>query len=191
MKTFIKNKIGNIYLIILTLIILPVNISFALPQPDLGNKSDSQNSNNSSVSESDLFYRFQYSGIKEEGNGKIQTKIGAVNALPDKTWQQTLANIIKILLNISGGLLLISTTVSGVIMITSTGNPDMTDKGKKLLIASIAGIVIVSVSYALVIGVSQLQIFQPGTAGNNSTSSNSTNSQTTTPNSGVAGGTTQ
>lgn len=173
MKKTLTKFILTVFTAIFTFTLAGTVFAVEKDEKTLGDsKGSSATSTTSSVSENDLFYRFQYSGVKESP-GNIQTKIGAVNALPDKTWQQTLAGIIRILLNISGGLLLVSTTISGVIMITSTGNPDMTDKGKKLLIASIAGIVIISVAYALVIGVSQLQIFQPGTAGSNTSSSSS------------------
>lgn len=125
-----------------------------------------------SVNESDLFYRFNYQGLKE-GPGNVQTKIGAVSALPNKTWQEALAGVIKIMLNISGGLILIAMTVGGVFMITAGGKEEMTTKGKTIVVYSIVGIVIISVAYALVVGVSQLQIFQAGTAGNSSGGSSS------------------
>lgn len=125
-----------------------------------------------SVNESDLFYRFNYQGLKE-GPGNVQTKIGAVSALPNKTWQEALAGVIKIMLNISGGLVLIAMTVGGVFMITAGGKEEMTTKGKTIVVYSIVGIVIISVAYALVVGVSQLQIFKAGTAGNSSSGSNS------------------
>jgi hypothetical protein len=189
-NTFIKA-------ILVTLVISNLSFSAALavdpPAPDTGNGTGGtagSNAANPSVSESDLFYRFNYQGLKE-GPGNVQTKIGAVSALPNKTWQETLAAIIKIMLNISGGLILIAMTVGGVFMVASGGKEEMVTKGKTIVIYSVIGIIIISVAYAVVIGVSQIQIFQPGTAGNNAVSGS--NSAPTAPaqGGGVAGGATK
>ncbi len=126
------------------------------------------------VKESDLFYQFSYTDPK----ANTGTKIAAVNALPKKDWQSTLTGIIKILLNISGGLTLLSFTVGGVMMIISQGNGDLLEKGKRITYYSVAGLVIIAVSYALVIGVSELNLVAPGSgAGGN----NPTSGQATTP----------
>ena len=114
--------------------------------------------------EDQLFYQFNY---QQQGGKDItsQTKIGAVNALPKDTWQQTLSNLVKTLLNISGSLTLVALTVGGVFMIIAHGSTDLLGKGKKILVYSIAGLIIIAVSYAIVIGVSELQFFTPGSTG--------------------------
>jgi|GEM_PF-606538 len=123
--------------------------SFALAQ------SDGQ------VTESELFYNFQYKNADTS-----TSKIGAVSRIVStKTWQQVLADVIKILLNISGALALLALTISGVTMITARGKPDLFDKGKKILGYALAGLVIIAVSYAIVVGVSDLQFFTPGAGG--------------------------
>ncbi len=115
--------------------------------------------------EDQLFYQFNY---QKQADGKditSQTKIGAVNALPKDTWQQTLSNLVKTLLNISGSLTLVALTVGGVFMIIAHGSTDLLGKGKKILVYSIAGLIIIAVSYAIVVGVSELQFFTPGSSG--------------------------
>lgn len=130
------------------------------------------------VSADDLFYRFEYQDPtkttpKEKAAASNAltdgTKIGTVNALPNVTWQKALTEIIKLLLNITGGLTLIAITIGGTMMVVSQGNPDLLEKGKKVTYYSIAGLVIIAVSYAIVIGVSELQFFSGGTAGGDAT----------------------
>ena len=88
-----------------------------------------------------------------------RTKLAAVNRLPNVPWQTALANIVKMLLNITGAITLVAFTVGGTMMVVSSGNTNMLEQGKKITMYSIAGLVIIAVSYALVIGVSELQIF--------------------------------
>ncbi len=116
-------------------------------------------SQDAGVSADELFQRFTYT---TETTG---TKLDAVNNLPQKDWKASLTSIIKILLNISGALTLLSFTVGGVMMIVSQGNGDLLEKGKRITYYSVAGLVIIAVSYAVVIGVSELQIFTPGAGG--------------------------
>ena len=112
----------------------------------------------------ELFYQFKYTNSTTTTSDG--SNIGAVNAIASsQSWQSVLAMIIKNLLNISGGLALICFTIAGVLMVTSRGKPDMFEKGKKLLTAAIAGLIIISISYALVLGVSNLQFFTAGAGG--------------------------
>jgi len=113
------------------------------------------------VTVNELLPQFTYTNTSSVAG----TKIGAVNALPHNDWRTTLTNIIKLLLNISGGLTLVSFTVGGVMMIISQGNGDLLNKGKQVTYYSIAGLIIIAVSYAVVIGVSELQFFTPGAGG--------------------------
>lgn len=110
---------------------------------------------NSAVSTDELFYNFKYGN-----NSSETTKIAAVNKIvSSKSWQTVVADIVKILLNISGALTLLAMTISGVLMVTARGNPEEFEKGKKLAIGAVAGLIIIAVSYAVVIGVSELQFF--------------------------------
>lgn len=159
-------KIPTIKIILATLgiftALLPI-IALAGPTdpavPPSGGTGGSGTPQAGSVKPEDLFYPFTYTNVKSISG----TNIGAVNAIvTTNSWQTVLANIIKMLLNISGGLALVAFTVAGVVMVTARGKPDVFEKGKKLIIAALAGLIIISISYALVIGVSSLQFFTPG-----------------------------
>ena len=134
----------------------------ATPDPPAGSSTaaggtGTATSKDAPVTANELLYQFNYKGTTPEQ--MAGTKIGAVNALPNTTWTKALAEIVKILLNISGALALLAFTVGGAMMVFSSGNGDLLEKGKKVTIYAIAGLIIIAVSYALVIGVSELQIF--------------------------------
>lgn len=156
-------KIGAISLI--------SSLIMALSMPIVLAQSDEQNNqqNQQEFDPTNLFRKFEYTDGNNAG-----TKIGAVANLPDTPWQTALAEVIKILLNISGAVALIAFTAGGVMMVVSNGNSDTLDRGKKVVIYAIAGLVIIAVSYALVIGVSELQFFTPGTTSNQTSSDGST-----------------
>lgn len=144
----------------------------------------SSSSKDGTVTEAELFYNFNYKNANTD-----TTKIGAVNRIvSNKTWQQVLSDVIKMLLNISGALALIALTVGGVFMVTARGKSDSFDKGKKIVGYAIAGLVVIAVSYAIVVGVSELQFFTPGTGG---TSTGSTTGTTTSTNAPAGGGAAQ
>jgi hypothetical protein len=121
-----------------------------------------------------LFRKFEYTNQDTTG-----TKIGAVAALPDASWQAALTSVIKILLNITGAIALIAFTAGGVMMVVSNGNSDTLDRGKKVVIYAMGGLIVIAVSYAIVIGVSELQFFTPGTATNESSGSTDNSSADT------------
>ena len=155
----------------LTFFLIP-NIAFSETPP-----SSTTQSQDGQVTEAELFYNFNYKNANTD-----TTKIGAVNRIVStKTWQQVLADVIKILLNISGALALLALTISGVTMITARGKPDLFDKGKKILGYALAGLVIIAVSYAIVVGVSDLQFFTPGAGGGAVTNNSSTPATSPTP----------
>lgn len=87
------------------------------------------------------------------------SKIDYVQQLPGGDWQSILTSVIKFVLGITGTLALISFTVAGVLFLTARGEEDQITKAKNLLIWSIAALGIIAVSYAIVLGVSQLKFF--------------------------------
>jgi hypothetical protein len=166
-------KIGVISL--MSFLVMALFMPFALAQGQENNQTQQE------FDPTDLFRKFEYTDGNNAG-----TKIGAVANLPDTPWQTALAGVIKILLNISGAVALVAFTAGGVMMIAANGNDDTLGRGKKVVIYAIAGLVIIAVSYALVIGVSELQFFTPGTASNQNTSDNGTSTDSSS-NSGEPG----
>lgn len=120
-----------------------------------------------------LFQQYTYKG--ENTESMSQTNIQAVNKLANKkSWTTILSGIIKVLLNISGGLALLSFTAGGVMFISARGSSDLIDKAKKLLFYSLIGLIIIAAAYGLVYGVANLQFFTAGTGQTNTTGNSST-----------------
>lgn len=163
-KTARKSIRSILLAMIITMLMLPglclTAFGQAPPPANSGSGTATPPKSEVTVTADDLLYQFNYKGTTEEQ--MAGTKIGAVNALPRATWTKTLAEVIKMLLNITGGLALLAFTVGGTMMVLSSGNGDLLEKGKKITITAIAGLVIIAVSYALVIGVSELQLLAPG-----------------------------
>lgn len=133
-----------------------------------GSTGSTGSSQSSGATTDQLFTRFTYTNASTD-----KTKIGAVNKLPDQPWQVVLASVVKTLLNISGGLTLLALTLGGTYMITARGDTGTLDKGKKIVAYAIGGLIVIAVSYAVVVGVSELQFFTPGTAGGSGSTSGS------------------
>lgn len=171
MKTAVRTNrptrtFGTALLTMLVLALLLPAVTFAQAPPPANptgsgtsgtGSTGTPTSQDATVTANELLYQFNYKGTTPEQ--MAGTKIGAVNALPNTTWTKALAEIVKILLNISGALALLAFTVGGAMMVFSSGNGDLLEKGKKITVYAIEGLVIIAVSYALVIGVSELQIF--------------------------------
>lgn len=161
----IVNKfISTIRILLVTIALfgltLPLLTSAQTPPP-----ASEDSSLSATATPDELFYKFSY-GTSSGGQNATGTNIGAVNAIATtNSWQIVLANVVKTLLNVSGGLALIALTVGGVFMVTARGKPEQIDKGKKIVVFAVTGLIIIAVSYALVIGVSSLQFFTPGAGG--------------------------
>lgn len=161
-KNIFKKSIFTLLLgIIITLNSLPLVVQAAPGDPPATPPSGDTDVAN--PTEDQLLQQFKYKDTSAADTAK--TKIGAVNALPHNTWQAALTGLVNILLNIAGALTLLALTVGGVFMITAHGSTDMLDKGKKIVLYAIGGLIVIAVSYAIVIGVSSLQFFTPGTPG--------------------------
>ena len=168
MKNPVRQTVKKLFLALtITMLMLPglclagPNDPVAPPPTNSGGGAAAATTPANAVTTDELLYQFNYVGTTPAE--MAGTKIGAVNALPRATWTKTLAEVIKMLLNITGGLALLAFTVGGTMMVLSSGNGDLLEKGKKITIYAIEGLVIIAVSYALVIGVSELQVFTPGT----------------------------
>ncbi len=88
------------------------------------------------------------------------SKISLVNQLPASNWRVIVADIIKMILAVTGSLAVVSFTVGGVMMVTARGSEDVISKAKSILYMSILALVIIAVSYGVVVGITQLEFFQ-------------------------------
>lgn len=82
--------------------------------------------------------------------------IGVVQQLPSGSWTAILAGIVQFVLAITGSLALVSFTYGGITMITAMGKDDQITKGKGILMWSVLALIIIAVSYAIVLGITQL-----------------------------------
>ncbi|MEZ4087566.1 MAG: hypothetical protein R3B71_04525 [Candidatus Gracilibacteria bacterium] len=94
------------------------------------------------------------------GETKNASKVALVDQLPDGSWAQILSGIVQLMLGITGSLALIAFTVGGVMLVTAQGSEERVDKAKKILLWSILALVVIASSYAIILGVSQLEFFQ-------------------------------
>ena len=89
------------------------------------------------------------------------SKAKLVEGLPTGTWQEILSDAVKLLLGISGTLSLASFTIGGVLLLTAQGDETKVGNAKKLIMWSLLALGIIATSYAIVLGVSQLQFLGP------------------------------
>ncbi len=90
--------------------------------------------------------------------GETGSKISYLGRLPGGDWRYILSNVIQMILGITGSLALISFTVGGVMMITGQGNEETIGKAKGIMLWSVAALVIIAASYAIVLGITQLAL---------------------------------
>ena len=86
------------------------------------------------------------------------SKIKYVDALPNDSWQVVLSGVIQLILGVTGSLAFVAFTVGGVMMVTSQGNEEQITKGKGVILYSVLALVIIAASYAIVLGITQLNL---------------------------------
>ncbi len=139
------------------LLLLGAGISALTASVTLADDTTNTTTPTAPTSVNDLFRPFNYTSGAPNGD---QSKIGIVSNIAKSTssdWQTTLTNIIKFLLQITGGIAFISFTYAGILMVSARGNEDQIKKGKGILVWSILALGIIALSYAIVLGISQLQ----------------------------------
>lgn len=90
------------------------------------------------------------------------SKLSLVKNLPNPSggWTVILGSVIQLILTITGALTFIAFTAGGVLMVTARGDENQITQAKTILFWSIVAIIIISVSYAVVVGLTQLRFFQ-------------------------------
>jgi len=103
---------------------------------------------------------FQLAPPPTTDNPKAPSKIALVYNLPKGDWTQIMAQVINLVLGISGSLAFAAFTYGGVMMVTAQGNDEQIRKGKNILYWSLLALAIIAASYGIVVGITQLQFFQ-------------------------------
>lgn len=87
-----------------------------------------------------------------------ESKLVLVSNLPSDSWQVVLSGVIQLILGITGSLAFIAFTVGGIMMVTSQGNEERITKGKTIILYSVLALIIIATSYAIVLGITQLNL---------------------------------
>ncbi len=100
----------------------------------------------------DLFKKYRTGGLSE------YNELNNTANLPDPDLFELIIEVIQIILRISGILIFLGFTVSGIMFIMSRGEGDGTllEKAKKTVTYTAIGAVIIMVSYAVVYGITTL-----------------------------------
>jgi hypothetical protein len=88
------------------------------------------------------------------------------------TISELILRILKYLLYLAGALGVVALVVGGFMYITSAGNEEQAEKGKKVLINAIIGVVVVILSFAIVTIITNLVTGGSPSAGSESSSGN-------------------
>jgi len=102
------------------------------------------------------------SSIKPKDTDKSITEenLATYEGLPDVTYQGIFRTVIKTVLYLSGILATIGLIVAGVMFLSSSTNEENLVKARKILVYIVMGIVIISVSYAVVTGILKIKLVQ-------------------------------
>jgi hypothetical protein len=86
----------------------------------------------------------------ESVNGVCVPVSGFSGLAGAKNWQELAKMVINILLTVSGVIAVLFIIYGGFLYITSAGNEEQVEKGRKALVNSIIGLVVIILSYVLV-----------------------------------------
>lgn len=78
--------------------------------------------------------------------------------LTGASWTQIVASVIKTILFVAGALVMVGLLVVGAMFMTGSSNEENITKARKILIYLVIGIILISVSYAVVSGISQFNL---------------------------------
>jgi len=96
---------------------------------------------------------------------KEASKITLVKQLPlagnteNTGWTTILSQVIRLILGITGSMAMVAFTVGGIFLVMAQGDEGKITKGKNILFWSIFALLVIAASYALVLGVTELQFF--------------------------------
>jgi hypothetical protein len=92
--------------------------------------------------------------------GTTASKLGLVKNLPKANWTVAIGTVINIVLAVTGSLAFLSFTYGGIMMVTAEGDEAKYKKGRSVILMSVLALIIIAASYAIVLGISQLNFFQ-------------------------------
>lgn len=105
-----------------------------------------------------LLPTFEDKAIPIELSEGIGEELITYSNLTDASWTQIVTSVIKTILFVAGALVMIGLLVVGAMFMTGASNEENITKARKILIYLVIGIILISVSYALVSGISQFNL---------------------------------
>lgn len=88
----------------------------------------------------------------------IEDELKTYSNLTDADWTRIVTSVIKTILFVAGALVMIGLLVVGAMFMTGASNEENITKARKILIYLVIGIILISVSYAVVSGISQFNL---------------------------------
>lgn len=102
-----------------------------------------------------------YKTYLETAGIEQKTELKTFADLPNKTENQILVTVIKTILYLAGSLAVIGLLVVGAMFLTGSGNEESLTKARKILGYIGLGILVMSVAYAVITGILQIDLFSP------------------------------
>lgn len=104
------------------------------------------------INVNEVFKKYRTSGMSE------YNELNNTNILPDPEPMQFMIEVMKLILNISGILIFLGFTASGVLYILSRGeaNSGMVDQAKNTAIYTTIGAVVIMVAYGIIYGITKI-----------------------------------
>lgn len=81
------------------------------------------------------------------GSGLLRQSVGNIGL--EESVENSVANIIKTILALTGTMFLVLTVVAGVMWMTASGNEDKISKAKKIIIGATIGLAVVLFAYTI------------------------------------------
>lgn len=154
-----KKLLATIGLALMLLIPLTTGLALAAPTTPVTTEQEGQQQPGQATTpplpSDKLLPRFDVIPIEQQGIGDEITNYGN---LTGASWTQIVASVIKTILFVAGALVMVGLLVVGAMFMTGASNEENITKARKILIYLVIGIILISVSYAVVSGISQFNL---------------------------------
>lgn len=90
------------------------------------------------------------------GGGGTVGSIEFVNPIETDDFTDLVQNVLRWILSIAGGIALFMLIYGGVIYITSTGDPQRAEQGKRIVVWTIVGLIVILLSYSIIMVVEDI-----------------------------------
>lgn len=151
-----KKLLATIGLTLMLLIPLTTGAALAAPATEPAKTEEQQQAKQAKSPSENLLPTFENKPIP---NGKgIEKELIDYSNLTNASWTQIVTSVIKTILFVAGALVMIGLLVVGAMFLTGSSNEENITKARKILIYLVIGIILISVSYAVVSGISQFDL---------------------------------